>query len=164
MFPRAQNTKLRTCSPSNLEDLTGDQFAKIIGTLDTDAGGLQVAVTWIAKEMLRNAPQPARPHHQVHALRVGRPRASAPALPLVRPARRHPRTRLPRPDGTPLGGPDPLRELTGRSNAVNESYNRLAKLEARQALLRARTMTRTPTSGTGRNHKPGSLRRPCNPR
>ena len=36
--------------------------------------------------------------------------------------------------------------LTGRSNAADESYNRLAKLEARQALLRACTMTRTPTS------------------
>ena len=32
--------------------------------------------------------------------------------------------------------------LTGRSNAADESYNRLAKLEARQAC----TMTRTPTS------------------
>ena len=33
------STESRTCSPSNLEDLTGGQFAKIIGTLDTDTGG-----------------------------------------------------------------------------------------------------------------------------
>ncbi len=36
--PGTPSTESRTCSPSNLEDLTGDQFAKIIGTLDTDAG------------------------------------------------------------------------------------------------------------------------------
>ncbi len=100
--PGTPSTESRTCSPSNLEDLTGDQFAKIIGTLDTHAGGQQVAVTWIAKGDAPQRPQPARPHHQVHALRTGRPRASAPVLPLVRPARRRPGTRLPRPDGIPL--------------------------------------------------------------
>ncbi len=64
--PATPSTESRTCSPSNLEDLTGDQFAKIIGTLDTHAGGQQVAVTWIAKGDAPQRPQPARPHHQVH--------------------------------------------------------------------------------------------------
>ena len=31
--PGTLSTESRTCSHSNLEDLTGDQFAKIIGTL-----------------------------------------------------------------------------------------------------------------------------------
>jgi hypothetical protein len=39
----------------NLEYLTGNQFAKVIDTLDIYAEGQQVAVTWIAKKKHRNA-------------------------------------------------------------------------------------------------------------
>jgi len=39
----------------NLEHLTGDQFAKIITTLDRDTAGQQNAAAWIAKEKLRDA-------------------------------------------------------------------------------------------------------------
>ncbi len=38
----------------NLENLSPDQFAKIIETLDRDACGQQAAVAWIAKEKLRD--------------------------------------------------------------------------------------------------------------
>ena len=39
----------------NLENLSPDQFAKIIETLDRDAEGQQAAIAWIAKEKLRDA-------------------------------------------------------------------------------------------------------------
>ena len=39
----------------NLENLSPDQFAKVIETLDADAAGQQIALAWIAKEKLRDA-------------------------------------------------------------------------------------------------------------
>jgi len=39
----------------NLEHLTAEQFATIIGTLDASAAGQQAAGAWIAKEKLRDA-------------------------------------------------------------------------------------------------------------
>ena len=39
----------------NLENLSPDNFEKIIGTLDASAEGQQIAITWIAKEKLRDA-------------------------------------------------------------------------------------------------------------
>jgi hypothetical protein len=39
----------------NLEDLSPEQFSKIIETLYTDGHGQQIALAWIAKEKLRAA-------------------------------------------------------------------------------------------------------------
>ena len=39
----------------NLENLSPDNFAKIIETLDSDGEGQQIALAWIAKEKLRDA-------------------------------------------------------------------------------------------------------------
>ena len=39
----------------NLEHLSPAQFAKVIGTLDADAGGQEIAAAWIGKEKLRHA-------------------------------------------------------------------------------------------------------------
>jgi transposase len=39
----------------NLEDLSPEQFSKIIETLDADGHGQQIALAWIAKEKLRAA-------------------------------------------------------------------------------------------------------------
>ena len=39
----------------NLEHLSPAQFAKVIGTLEADAGGQEIAAAWIGKEKLRHA-------------------------------------------------------------------------------------------------------------
>jgi transposase len=39
----------------NLENLSPEQFEKVIGTLDASAEGQQIAMTWIVKEKLRDA-------------------------------------------------------------------------------------------------------------
>ena len=117
----------------NLETLSTDQFTKIIDTLDADAQGQQVAVTWIAKEKLRDA------------LNL-RARVTGSA-----PCERQVRDRLfafydwcARHDDIPelvsLAQTVSRWErqivcavLTGVTNAGSESLNRLAKLEARLA-------------------------------
>ena len=53
--PRTLTTASKNLLTRNLETLSTDQFTKIIDTLDADAQGQQVAVTWIAKEKLRDA-------------------------------------------------------------------------------------------------------------
>ena len=45
---------LKSLLARNLENLSPDQFAKVIETLDRD-GGQQIAIAWIAKEELRDA-------------------------------------------------------------------------------------------------------------
>jgi transposase len=164
----------------NLEHLSPEQFARVAGTLGKDAGGQQIAAAWIAKEKLR------------HALNL-RARITGSA-----PCERQVRDRLfafydwcaqndDIPELVSLARTISRWEdqivcavLSGVTNAASESYNRLAKLEARQAYsfrnprnqqrrvqiactrarrqpqARARTVTRTRTrTVTGRNHEPG---------
>jgi len=117
----------------NLEHLSGEQFDKIIGTLDRDGHGQQIAAAWIAKEKLR------------HALNL-RARVTGSV-----PCERDVRGRLHSfydwcaqnddiPELVSLAATISRWEdqiicavLTGVTNAASESYNRLAKLEARHA-------------------------------
>jgi transposase len=117
----------------NLEHLSPAQFTKVIGTLDADAAGQEIAAAWIAKEKLRD----------VLNLRA-RVTGSTPC-------ERHVRGRLfafydwcARNDDIPelltLARTISRWEdeivcavLTGVTNATSESLNRLAKLEARLA-------------------------------
>jgi transposase len=117
----------------NLEHLTPAQFAKIIETLDTDAAGQQTAITWIAKEKLRD----------VLNLRA-RITGSAPSERQVRDrlfafydwcARHEDIPELISLARTVSRWEDEIitAVLTGVTNATSESLNRLAKLEARMA-------------------------------
>ena len=117
----------------NLENLSPEQFEKIITTLDASAQGQQVAITWIAKEKLRD----------VLKLRA-RVTGSTPC-------ERQVRDRLftfydwcaqneDIPELITLASTIARWEneivtavLTGVTNATAESLNRLAKLEARHA-------------------------------
>lgn len=117
----------------NLENLSPDQFAKIIATLDADRDGQQIALAWIAKEKLRNA-------LNLRARITG-----------STPCERQVRDRLYAfydwcaqhediPELTALAGTISRWEeqivtavITGVTNATSESLNRLAKLEARMA-------------------------------
>jgi transposase len=117
----------------NLEHLSPAQFAKVIGTLDADAGGQEIAAAWIGKEKLR------------HALNM-RARVTGSV-----PCERNVRDRLfafydwcacndDIPELLSLATTISRWEdqivcaiLTGVTNATSESLNRLAKLEARLA-------------------------------
>jgi transposase len=117
----------------NLEDLSPEQFTKIIDTLDADGHGQQAALAWIAKEKLRDALN----------LRARITRS--------RPCERQVRDRLfafydwcsqneDIPELVTLAGTVSRWEneivtavLTGVTNAMSESLNRIAKLEARMA-------------------------------
>jgi len=117
----------------NLENLSPDNFATIIDTLDSDREGQQIAIAWIAKEKLRDALK----------LRARITRSA--------PCERQVRDRLyafhdwcAQHDGIPelvsLAQTVSRWEdqiacavLTGVTNATSESLNRLAKLEARLA-------------------------------
>jgi transposase len=117
----------------NLETLSPDQFAKIIATLDSGRDGQQIALTWIAKEKLRDALK----------LRARVTRST--------PCERQVRDRLwsfydwcaQHEDIPELGTlastiarwEDQIvtAVITGVTNATSESLNRLAKLEARMA-------------------------------
>jgi transposase len=117
----------------NLEDLTPGQFAKIISTLDADGHGQHIAITWIAREKLRDA-------LNLRARVTG-----------STPCEREVRGRLFKfcdwcsqhediPELISLARTISRWEdqivcavLTGVTNAAGESLNRLAKLEARQA-------------------------------
>jgi transposase len=117
----------------NLENLSPDNFAKIIDTLDASAEGQQIAITWIAKEKLRDA-------LKLRARVTG-----------STPCERQVRGRLftfydwcAQHQGIPelltLAGTIARWEneivtavVTGVTNATSESLNRLAKLEARHA-------------------------------
>ena len=92
----------------NLEHLSPAQFAKVVGTLQADPAGQEIAAAWIGKEKLR------------HALNLrARITGSSPCERNVRDRlfafydwcakRRHPRAGQPRPDDLPLAGPDHLR-------------------------------------------------------
>ena len=117
----------------NLENLSPEQFEKVIETLDATAPGQQIAIAWIAKERLRDA-------LKLRARVTG-----------STPCERQVRDRLftfcdwcAQHEGTPelqtLAGTIARWEneivtavLTGVTNATAESLNRLAKLEARRA-------------------------------
>ena len=117
----------------NLEHLSPAQFAKVIGTLDVDASGQEIAAAWIGKEKLR------------HALNL-RARVTGSV-----PCQRNVRDRLfafydwcacndDIPELVSLARTVSRWEdqivcavLTGVTNATSESLNRLAKLEARLA-------------------------------
>jgi transposase len=117
----------------NLENLSPEQFEKIIDTLDASAGGQQIAIAWIAKEKLRNALK----------LRA-RVTGSTPCERQVRDrlfsfydwCARHEDI----PELLTLAGTIARWEneivtavTTGVTNATSESLNRLAKLEGRHA-------------------------------
>ena len=117
----------------NLEDLSPEQFEKILATLDEDGHGQQIALAWIAKEKLRDALNTR-----------ARVTGSAPCERQVRDrlfafydwcAQNEQVTEL-----TTLAGTISRWEneivtavITGVTNARSESLNRIAKLEARQA-------------------------------
>lgn len=117
----------------NLEDLSRDQFEKIIEILDADGHGQQIALAWIAKEKLRDALNlRARITGSQPCERQVRDRffafydwcAQNEDIPeLVTLAR------------TVSRWEDEIvtAVLTGVTNATSESLNRLAKLEARMA-------------------------------
>ncbi len=117
----------------NLEHLSPGQFAKVIGVLDADAAGQQIAVAWIAKEKLRDVLNlRARITGSTPCERQVRDRlftfydwcAQHEDIPeLVSLARTVARweTQI------------TCAVLTGVTNAASESLNRLAKLEARLA-------------------------------
>src|SRR5215469_786435 len=117
----------------NLESLSGEQFAKIIETLDATGPGQHAALAWIAKEKLRDALN----------LRA-RVTRSAPCERQVRDrlfsfydwcAQNEQVTELITLARTIARWEDEIvtAVLTGVSNARSESLNRIAKLEARQA-------------------------------
>ena len=117
----------------NVEHLSPAQFAKVTGTLDADAGGQEIAAAWIGKEKLRHA-------LNLHARVTGSV-----------PCERNVRDRLfafydwcaqndDIPELLSLAKTVSRWEneivaavLTGITNSVSESLNRLAKLEARLA-------------------------------
>ena len=117
----------------NLENISPDQFGKIIETLDASAEGQQIAITWIAKEKLR------------HALKL-RARVTG-STPCERPVRDRLFTfydwcaaHEDIPELLTLANTISRWEneivtavITGVTNATAESLNRLAKLEARHA-------------------------------
>ena len=117
----------------NLEDLSPEQFEKIIQTLDASAEGQQAALAWIAKEKLRDALN----------LRA-RVTGSTPCERQVRGrlfafydwcAQNEQVTELATLAGTISRWEDEIvtAVITGVTNARSESLNRIAKLEARHA-------------------------------
>ena len=117
----------------NLEDLSPEKFAKVIETLDADGHGQRIAIAWIAKEKLRAALNlRARITRSTPCERQVRDRlfafydwcAQSEDIPeLVTLA-----TTVSRWEDEIVTA-----VLTGVTNAVSESLNRLAKLEARMA-------------------------------
>jgi len=117
----------------NLENLSPDDFAKIIDVLDASAEGQQVALAWIAKEKLRDALK----------LRA-RVTGSTPCERQVRDklyafydwcAQNEQVTEIASLAATISRWEDQIvtAVITGVTNATSESLNRLAKLEARLA-------------------------------
>ena len=124
---------IKTLLNRNMENLSPEQFEKVIDTLDATAPGQQLAIAWIAKEKLRDA------------LRL-RARVTGST-----PCERQVRDRLftfydwcaqneDIPELQTLAGTIARWEneivtavTTGVTNATAESLNRLAKLEARHA-------------------------------
>ena len=124
---------IKTLLNRNMENLSPEQFEKVIETLDATAPGQQLAIAWIAKEKLRDA------------LRL-RARVTGST-----PCERQVRDRLftfydwcaqneDIPELQTLAGTIARWEneivtavTTGVTNATAESLNRLAKLEARHA-------------------------------
>ena len=71
----------------NIENLAPIDLATIIGVLDADADGQQIAAVWIAKEHLR---RPARPARHPHPRHPRSPRQARQALHLARGQRQRP--------------------------------------------------------------------------
>jgi transposase len=117
----------------NLENLSPDNFAKIIETLDSDRDGQQVALAWIAREKLRDA-------LNLRARITG----SVPCERQVRDrlfafydwcSQNEQATELTTLAATISRWEDQIitAVITGVTNARSESLNRIAKLEARKA-------------------------------
>jgi transposase len=153
----------------NLENLSPDQFAKIIETLDRDAEGRQTAIAWIAKEKLRDALKlRARITRSVPCERQVRDRlftfydwcAQHEDIPELASLAQ-----------TISRWEDQIATavLTGVTNARSESLNRIAKLEARLAYgfrnpaSQRRRVRVACTRGTRRRQQPRHTDTPCNP-
>jgi transposase len=141
----------------NLENLSPEQFEKIIETLDTTAPGQRIALAWIGKEKLRDALNlRARVTGSVPCERQVRGRLFAFYDWCAQNEQVTELTTLAR---TISRWEDEIVTaiLTGVTNARSESLNRIAKLEARQAYgfrnpANQRRRVRTAcTRGTRRN-------------
>ena len=141
----------------NLENLSPEQFEKIIETLDTTAPGQHIALAWIGKEKLRDALNlRARVTGSVPCERQVRGRLFAFYDWCAQNEQVTELTTLAR---TISRWEDEIVTaiLTGVTNARSESLNRIAKLEARQAYgfrnpANQRRRVRTAcTRGTRRN-------------
>jgi transposase len=117
----------------DLEHLSPGQFAKVMAALGSDPGGQEIAAAWIGKEKLRPALNlRARVTGSVPCERNVRDRLFAfydwCAGTMTSPSC------CPWPRRYPDGESEIVAAvLTGITNSVSESLNRLAKLEARRA-------------------------------
>ena len=102
----------------NLEHLSPDQFAKAAGTLGKDRRRAADRRRLDRQGETAARPEPARPHHRIDPLRAPGPGQAVRVLRLVRPERRHPRARFPRPDHIPVAEPDRLRGAVRRHERV----------------------------------------------
>ena len=82
----------------NIENLDPDHLAAIIGVLDADADGQQIAAVWIAKEHLRDLLALRCHPHPRHPRAQRGPRQARQLLHLVRGQRQRPRDKDPRQD------------------------------------------------------------------
>jgi transposase len=117
----------------NLENLSGEQFEKIIETLDATGPGQHVALAWIGKEKLRRALNArARVTGSVPCERQVRDRLFSFCDWCAQNEQVSELTTLAR---TIARWEDEIvtAVLTGVTNARSESLNRIAKLEARHA-------------------------------
>jgi len=131
--PATPNTASSTCWRRNLENLSPEQLAKVIETLDATGPGQHIALAWIGKEKLRRALNArARVTGSAPCKRQVRDRLfsfydwcaqNEQVSELVTLARTI--SRWEEEIVTAI--------LTGVTNAQSESLNRIAKLEARQA-------------------------------
>ena len=104
----------------NLEHLSPDQFAKVIGHPGQRSGRAGDRRGLDRQGETPPRPEPARPRHRLGPVRARRPRPALRLLRLVRAERRHPRAAVPGQDGIPVGerdhrrGPDRNHEFRFR--------------------------------------------------
>ena len=108
-LPRPLHYMLRC----NIENLDPGHLATIIGVLDADADGQQIAAAWIAKEHLRDllALRATRTHVTPRAQRG--PRQARQLLHLVRGQRQRPRDKNPRQDNKQMAAARHRRRIDG---------------------------------------------------
>jgi transposase len=90
----------------NLENLSPEQFEKIIETLDATAEGAAGRPGLDRQGETPRCPEPARPRHRLRSLRAAGPRQALRLLRLVRAERAGHRADHPRPHDLPLGRRD----------------------------------------------------------